>query len=256
LKELGKTHSTKQVGILAYVSHTRPPVSAVPHPNYATLICHTPWEFCHTHALDDAACPRNRRFVEYVEGWAKLSRNVAVYDYYGHFYVFAPFPITRNISRDIPFLHSLGVRRFMSETQQHWATQGINFYLAAKLLWNPALKPEEILNEYCTRFYGKSALPMRRYWERFERAMAETAMAGDGGYTWLKMYTPPLIAEAERDLMEAERLAASDTEKIRRRIALIRQGFRFIEAWTQMRTFAAQNDIPRMRAAGAEALSD
>lgn len=259
LKELNKTHPGKQVGILAYVSHTRPPHSAVPDPNYATLICHTPWEFCHVHALDDPACKLNRRFIEYVKGWTKVSRNVAVYDYYGHFYVFAPFPITRNIGRDIPFLYSLGVRRFMSETQQHWATQGINFYLAAKLLWNPTLNPRALLDEYYRGFYGKSAPAMRRFWERFEQAMQETAAVvaaatGDGGYTWLKMYTPALIAAADRDLTQAEQLAATDTDKVRRRVALIRKGFRFTQAWTQMRDFAARKDIPRMRRAGAEAI--
>lgn len=255
LRELEKTHRGKQVGILAYVSHTRPPVSAVPHKDYATMICHTPWEFCHTHAMDDPACARNRRFVDYVRGWTRVSRNVAVYDYYGHFYVFAPFPITRNISRDIPFLHSLGVRRFTSETQQHWATQGLNFYLAARLLCDPQADAAAILDEYYTRFYGTAAAPMRRYWERFEQAMRRTATLGDGGYTWLAMYTPALIIEAERDLAEAERLAAADADKVRRRVALIRQGFRFTDAWTQMRHHAARKDFTRMRTAGAEAIS-
>lgn len=234
LAELEKTHPGKQVGILAYVSHTRPPVSAKPHPNYATLICHTPWEFCHVHALDDASCEYNRRFLEYVQGWRQVARHVGVYDYYGHFFVFAPWPIWHSIRRDVPLLHRLGVDRFESESSQNWANHGLNFYLGAKLAWDPDLDADALLADYFSRFYGRAAQPMRRYWERWEEAMIATAPAGHGGYEWLRMYTPELATECERYLAEGERLAASDSEKVQRRVAFARLGFRFTEVYARM----------------------
>ncbi|HEX8137947.1 MAG TPA: DUF4838 domain-containing protein [Pyrinomonadaceae bacterium] len=254
LAELAKTHPTKQVGLLAYVQHTRPPVSARPHPNLATIICHTPWEFCHVHALDDPNCTRNRRFMEYVTGWAKLCKHVGVYDYYGHFYAFTPWPIVHDIRRDIPLLARIGVERFMSETQQHWANQGINFYLAAKLLWNPREDTDRLLAEYYDRFYGKASAPMRKYWERWEQAMIETAKLGDGGYKWFEMFTPGLVSECNAYLTEAERLAATDREVVRRRLAFIRKGFRFTEAWTKLRYHGERGEYKEAVAAGEEAL--
>lgn len=254
LAELGKTHPTKQVGLLAYVQHTRPPVSARPHPNLATIICHTPWEFCHVHSLDDAGCQLNRRFMEYVTGWAKVSRHVGVYDYYGHFYAFTPWPILHDIRRDIPLLQRIGVDRFMSETQQHWANQGLNFYVAARLLWNPKQDVDLLLAEYYERFYGKAAAPMRRYWERWEQAMIETAKNGHGGYKWFEMFTPELVKECNRYLTEAERLAASDREVVRRRLAFVRKGFRFTEAWTSLRYHGERGEYKEAVAAGEEAL--
>jgi Domain of unknown function (DUF4838)/Glycosyl hydrolase family 67 N-terminus len=254
LAELAKTHPTKQVGLLAYVQHTRPPVSARPHPNLATIICHTPWEFCHVHALDDPACTLNRRFMEYVEGWAKVCKHVGVYDYYGHFYAFTPWPILHDIRRDIPLLARIGVERFMSETQQHWANQGINFYLAAKLLWNPKEDTDRLLAEYYDRFYGKASAPMRKYWERWEQAMTETAKLGDGGYKWFAMFTPALVEECNRYLTEAERLAATDREVVRRRLAFIRKGFRFTEVWTNLRYYGERGQYKEAVAAGEEAL--
>jgi hypothetical protein len=254
LEELAKTHPTKQVGLLAYVQHTRPPVSARPHPNLATIICHTPWEFCHVHALDDPNCARNRRFMEYVTGWAKVCRHVGVYDYYGHFYAFTPWPILHDIRRDIPLMQRIGVERFMSETQQHWANQGLNFYLAAKLLWNPKQDADHLLTEYYERFYGKAAAPMRRYWERWETAMIETAKNGDGGYKWFEMFTPALIGECDRYLAEAERLAATDREVVGRRVAFARKGFRFTDAWTRLRYHGERGEYREAVAAGEEAL--
>jgi len=254
LAELRKTHPTKQVGILAYVKHTRPPVAARPDANFATLICHTPWEFCHVHALDDSTCPRNKRFMEYVAGWTRVCRHVGVYDYYGHFHAFTPWPILHDIRRDIQTLQRTGVERFMSETQQHWANQGINFYLAAKLLWNPRTDSGALLTEYYERFYGVAAAPMRRYWERWETAMIDTAKLGDGGYIWQMMFTTELIAECDNYLKEAERRALNDRDKVRRRVAFARTGFRFTEAWTRMQTHARKQQWAQAVAAGDEAI--
>ena len=255
LEELGKTHPGKQVGILAYVQHTRPPVSAKPHPNYVTLITHTPWEFCHVHSLDDPSCAPNRRFTEYVRGWTQVARHVGVYDYYGHFYMFTPWPIVHSIRRDLPFLHSLGVDRFMSETQQNWANQGMNFYVGAKLAWNPRLDVDLLLSEYYQRFYGRAAAPMQRYWERWEQAMIATAAGGDGSYQWLRMFTPELVAECARHLADAESAAVSDTEKVKARVAFARTGFRFTEAWTRMRRHAGRQEWDAAVAAGEEAIA-
>jgi hypothetical protein len=253
LAELQKTHPGKQIGILAYVSHTRPPLHARPHQDYATLITHTPWDFCHVHAIGDPACSVNPRFASYVRGWSEAASHVGVYDYYGHFFVFAPWPLVHSIRRDVPFLHALGIERFTSETQQNWANQGLNFYLAAKLLWDPATDVDALLREYYTRFYGQAAPAMQRYWERWEAAMIATAAQGDGGYEWLRMFTPELVAECDGILEEAERRAGADTDKVQRRVAFARVGFRFTEAFTRMLDAGARRDLPALRAAAAEA---
>jgi hypothetical protein len=235
ITELRKTHPGKQAGILAYVQHTAPPRNAVPLPEYATLVTHTPWEFCHVHALDDPQCPSNARFTEYLRGWSALTRHAGIYEYYGHFFMFTPWPIVRNLRRDIPFLHSLGVERFTSETQQNWANQGINFYVAARLIADPSTNVDALLAEYYTRFYGAAATPMRRYWERFEIAMADSAAVGDGGYAWISMFRRPLLDAAAADLAEADRLARGDSREIvRQRLAFVRLGFDYTEAVVEM----------------------
>ena len=235
ITEVKKTHPERQLGILAYVQHTAPPQRAVPLPEYATLVTHTPWEFCHVHALDNPQCPANSRFTQYLRRWSELTRHVGIYDYYGHFFMFTPWPLVRILRRDIPFLQSLGVERFTSETQQNWANQGINFYVAARLLADPKTDVDALLTEYYTRFYGVAAAPMRRYWERFETAMADSASVGDGGYAWISMFRRPLLEASAADLAEAERLAGGDSREIvRQRIAFARLGFDYTEAVIEM----------------------
>jgi hypothetical protein len=251
LTELGRTHPDKQVGLLAYLNYTRPPVAVRPLPNLAVLVTRMPWEFCHVHALDDPACEINRRFVEYVKGWRRVCAHVGVYDYYGHFDAFTPWPIVHSIRRDLRFLRGLGVERFMSETQQHWANQGLNFYVGAKLAWNPDEDVDALLDDYFTRFYGRAAVPMRRYWMIWEDAM----MAQDHRGDWRAMFTAARATAADRELTAAERQAAEDGPKVAQRVALARSGFRFTEAWTLMREHAAHQDWTAALFAGEKAVS-
>ncbi|MEO8499686.1 MAG: DUF4838 domain-containing protein, partial [Vicinamibacteria bacterium] len=234
LAELGKTNPGKQVGILAYSEYTSPPRSAKPGPNYATMLTHMPWEFCHVHAIDDPSCPANRRYLAYLKGWQALSRHVGLYEYYGHFFAFTPWPIVHSMRRDIPLYKKLGIERFVSETQQNWANQGINFYVAAKLVDDPSRDVDALLGEYFWRFYGRARDPMRRYFDLWEDAMQNTSAAGDRGYAWLSMFTPALVSEAGLLLKQAETLAATDTEKVQRRVAFARTGFGYTEAYTMM----------------------
>ena len=235
ISEVKKTNPGKQLGILAYVAHTAPPKKAIPLPEYATLVTHTPWEFCHVHALDDPNCPENRRFTSYLRGWTALTPHTGIYEYYGHFFMFTPWPIVRNLRRDIPFVKSLGVESFTSETQQNWANQGLNFYVAAKLIADPETNVDALLTDYYTRFYGAAAVPMRRYWERFETAMADSLAVGDAGYAWISMFRRPLLDASAADLAEAERLARGDSRAVvRDRIAFARLGFDYTEAVIEM----------------------
>jgi hypothetical protein len=251
LKETKKKHPDKLVGILAYVSYTRPPVSAVPDPNYVTMICHTPWEFCNVHPIGDPNCVPNTKFRENIEGWAKVCKHVSMYEYYGSFYGFTPFPILHTIGVDMPYMRRIGVSGgFMDETDQNWANQGIGFFLAAKLAWDADRKPKEILDDFYRGFYGPAEKPMRKYWEIWESEMPKQKCQG---YAWFAMFTPEILKQTGPLLDEAEKLAAGN-ERVLKRLALNRTGFRFSEAFVRMQEAGKAGDVENTICAGAEAL--
>jgi hypothetical protein len=243
LTDLEKTNPGKHVGIYAYAEYIAPPQRARPRPGYVTAVAHMPWEFCQVHAIDDPSCESNRRYLGYLAGWAGLTKHVGVYDYYGHFFAFTPWPIVHSIRRDIPLFKKLGIERFTSETQQNWANQGINFYVAAKLVEDPSRDVDALLADYFSRFYGRAGAPMRRYFDLWEEAMQNTGAAGDRGYAWLSMFTPALVARAALILHEAEELAAKDSEKIRSRVAFSRLGFGYTEAYANMLDASLRKDV-------------
>jgi hypothetical protein len=243
LGELDKTHPGKQVGIYAYVDHSSPPKKARPKQGYVTALTHMPWEFCHVHAIDDATCPANARYLRYLKGWAALTAHTGVYEYYGHFFAFTPWPIVHSMRRDIPLYKEMRIERFISETQQNWANQGINFYVAAKLVDNPAVDVDALLAEYFDRFYGRAGGPMRRYFDLWETSMMKTTAAGDRGYAWLSMFTPSLVAQAEALLREAEAAAALDSERVQSRVALARMGMGYTDAFARMLDAGLRKDV-------------
>ena len=242
LAEVEKTNPGKQLGIYAYAEYTSPPKKARPRPGYATSLTHMPWEFCHVHSVDDPACPSNVRFLRYLKDWSKATSHTGVYEYYGHFFAFTPWPIVHSMRRDIPLFKSLGVERFISETQQNWANQGVNFYVAAKLVEDPGRDVDALLAEYFDRFYGKAGPAMRRYFDLWESAITTTSAAGDRGYAWLSMFTPELVTKADLILREAEATARKDARKFERRVAFARVGFGFTEAYALMLDAGLRND--------------
>jgi len=253
LENLETTNPGKRVGIYAYSEYTSPPRKARPRADYETALTHMPWEFCHVHAIDDPACPANRRFLRYLQGWRALTRHVGIYEYYGHFFAFTPWPIVHSIRRDIPLFRRLGIERFISETQQNWANQGINFYVAAKLIDNPDADVDALLGEYFARFYGRAAEPMRRYFDLWENAMPGTGDAGDRGYAWLSIFTLPRIREAGDLLEQAEASARADGEKVQKRVAFARSGFAYTEAYAHMLDAGLRGDKEAVAAWSAEA---
>ncbi|MBP6703020.1 MAG: DUF4838 domain-containing protein [Vicinamibacteria bacterium] len=252
--ELEKTHPGKQVGIYAYAEHTSPPKKARPGPNYVTALTHMPWAFCHVHAVDDPSCPSNQQYFGFLKGWQALTRHVGIYEYYGHFSVFTPWPIVHSMRRDIPLYKEMGIERFISETQQNWANQGLNFYVAAKLVADPTTDVDALLAEYFARFYGEAGPAMRRYADLWETAMLKTgSRAEHRGYSWLQMFTLPLVAEADLILKEAEERAAADTEMVRKRVAFARSGFGYTEAYAQMIDAGMRKDRAALAQWSAEA---
>jgi hypothetical protein len=70
------------------------------------------------------------------------------------------------------------------------------------------------------------------------------------------MFTAALIGECDALLQEAERRAAAmGGDKVRRRVALARAGFRYTEAWARMRRHADEREWSAALSAGEEAIA-
>jgi hypothetical protein len=116
----------------------------------------------------------------------------------------------------------------------NWATQGLNYYILAKLLWNPNLDVDAEIDSYCQSGFGRGWKDIRSYLARLEQLMNQTAAVThtpgpdtpEGSI--LIPYTPEVLQELRGYLDAADR-AASDDAPSQRRIAFLRRGLDFTE---------------------------
>lgn len=57
-----------------------------------------------------------------------------------------------------------------------WATQGLNYYVLARLLWDPSLEVDAIVKDYCDHGFGTASEKIQAYFHELEQATDQVAM--------------------------------------------------------------------------------
>jgi len=220
-RELLKSHPERIVKTGIYSRYLAPPkdTTLAGAPNMMGQLCHG---WCHNHAITDPRCEVNARFKEGLDRWRRIYPRVCLYEYYWKVAANElPFPILHSMRRDIPYLHSIGVYGLYAQYAYNWGTIGLNYYVAAKLLWDPKTDVDALLQDFYEKFYGPAAKPMQRYFEALERAAVRSDVHLSAEYADLpKIFTAELLQECDTYLSQAERLA--DSKMIQRRVRMSR----------------------------------
>ncbi len=91
-------------------------------------------------------------------------------EYWGtHYTMNYPLSHSRKIDRNLKTLHKGNAAGIYGEPGKSFATRGSDHYILCKLAWNPTLKREDILREYCLAAFGPKAAPvMYELYEKIE----------------------------------------------------------------------------------------
>lgn len=210
-ERVSQAHPDLRLGITAYSHYSRPPVERSLHPNL--FLRYVPSE------LDDW------------EGWRRAGarrmfwRPNILLDNWRHGKAES---VAGLLARNMNALADAGVNQVdFDAVWHHWSTFGINYYVAARLSWNPRLSFEEILADFASSGFGPGARFIESYFRRIEQLSRRGVHArheSPGDYR----YTPQVAAGLRRMLNSAER-AAGDDEAIRARIAFLRMGLNMTE---------------------------
>jgi hypothetical protein len=73
----------------------------------------------------------------------------------------------------------------------NWGSEGLDYYVLAKLLWNPYADVNAIVDDYCKSAYGRGSSEMKIYYDRLEQITNK--ISGDGRYTDLKVNAEELF---------------------------------------------------------------
>jgi len=110
----------------------------------------------------------------------------------------------------------------------HWATNGLNYYVLAKLLWDPYRDVDQLIAEYCQAGFGPAAEPVRRYFDELERITTAIAAerARPSPAAIARHYSDQTLADLRAILDEASRRAGEDT-LVQQRVMFLRKGLEY-----------------------------
>jgi hypothetical protein len=131
---------------------------------------------CYRHSLGDKECEINATQRTYLKTLAK-SGKISLYEHYMASYEqnSLPFPVLQTISSDLKYLASLG--KFDGAVSQcelgNFGTYGLNYYVFARMSWNPQYDLGMIVDDYCEKYYNKASEPMKRFFSILEDNMTK-----------------------------------------------------------------------------------
>ena len=121
--------------------------------------------------------PENRRYLGYLEGWAKKVKNIDVYNYHGlgldfprplsevnawDFKVFDRY--TRGVSAE--YRHR-GDRDTKGGTAKIWDYSAIEFWVQTRLYWNPDQDVEQLRKYFIRRTFREAAPAIEKFYGAF-----------------------------------------------------------------------------------------
>jgi len=214
----------RYLGAYAYSSYTLPPVHAKLHPNVIIgFVPESPWS---TYLNDDAR-------EKMLESWLKWSESA-------HQLFLRPnFLISANCFPTI-YVHRLGEdMKFFADNRMlfsyfdgcygHWSTNGLNYYVLAKLLWDPYVNVDEIIDDYCIAGFGPASEIIRRYFDKLEDITTQIAAERKRLTPQMlaKYYNENTLIELNGILDEAKRFAGQN-DCIKERIEFLRTGLEYV----------------------------
>jgi hypothetical protein len=231
----------RSLGAYAYSAYRLPPVHAKLHPNVVIGVV----DFGY---LNEAERQRAR---ESWLRWSKAARQLflrpnLLASAYG-----LPTVYVHRLAEDLRFCAENGMQFTDFDTcYQNWASDGLNYYVLARLLWDLDADVDALVADYCRAGFGPAAEPIREYFAHVEKMTTELAQSNayqgrrENPEALAERYSNAFLARSRALLDEADRKAGGD-ETVRQRIAFLRTAVdyaRIRRDWTLARAAGRAGD--------------
>lgn len=232
-RELARTHPDKYISTLAYAGYSYYPRNVRLEPNVSVQMC--------LHTRNSWAPGMLQHELRWYRDWVGREKGRPMYVWLYHC-----LPELQNVDgaafRCFPGFHAHAVglqfKRFARDGIRGAFIEGVSdqvdAYVTVKLLDDPSLDVDTLLDEFFTRYYGPAAEPMKRFYLRVEEIYCNPANYPDEvqknlkkdffqteEIAWKYLGTEARMAELGALIDEATRLAVADVEK--QRVALFRK---------------------------------
>jgi hypothetical protein len=215
-EQVVKVHPNKLMVVDAYSAYDAPPVERKLHPNLVVR-----FSLMGYHDED-----YRQQCLRDWDGWSKAAKRM----YFRPNLMLAgrrdgmPLLYVHKFGKDFRYLAGHGMMGTdFDACCHHWAAQGLNYYVVARLHWNPEQDVDALVDDYCRAGFGPSAKPVRRYFDGLEALMNEVAAKKT---KTTAAFTPEVLAGLRKELDQARKEAGGDLV-ISKRIDFLDLGLRW-----------------------------
>ncbi|MEN6401562.1 MAG: DUF4838 domain-containing protein [Armatimonadia bacterium] len=209
-RRIAPKHPGKYLAWYAYAGTVEPPTDVRAEPNVLTSLAHYGYCGCNVHPMADPNCPLNVKFMDIMQGWSRQADRLMVREYWSQLCpeedAMGRIATAYALAEDIPLLVKRGFIGASAESEPECGSSALNFYLAAKFMWNSEQPLEPILADYYQGMYGPAAKPMRDF---FEGIVGKCRERNHRGNFFTDEEYPAMAAELE----QIAPLAATDKQR-------------------------------------------
>jgi len=235
----------KMISTLAYEYGRHAPKTLKPRDNVNIMLCSIE-AYRDKPIKDDQS---SAEFVKDVGDWGKIAKDIIVWDYVIQFnHLLSPFPNLHVLQPNIQFFAENGVNAMFEQGNREVGGEfaALRAYLISKLLWDPWLNVDSLMNDFLFGYYGAAGTSIRKYID----LMRDQLMKGgkplrifgspnDASDTYL---APAVIAEYNLLFDEAEKLVA-DSAEILERVRIARLPLMYATMEQAKKNFTGENGL-------------
>ena len=234
-RELQKHKPNMKVVFLAYAGYLAPPQYYHDIPNNI-LVNFVGGEYLNTKLRD-----RDRKYWEY---WSGVAKELCWRPNFLGGGSGMPLMYYREMAKDLKHFAATGMVGGDFDTlPHHWATNALNYYVLASLLWDPAAEVNDIVDDFCKSGFGDAAEEMKKYYalcaeytDRYTdlggisiKELEDLTAVPQGGFgKFCRAFTQESFDKLEKALNDARGKVAADSPE-RKRIEFVALGLKFFK---------------------------
>ena len=180
-------------------------------------------------------------FKQICEAWRGKVRGLTSYVYWEATNILPlgilPTITPASVAEELQYYHAnsvVGIYYCHNRLGKNWGLWGPVYYTVSRLMGDPGLDADDLVNEYCTGVYGETAATMKTFfdllYDRIDTIQPEAGIAMKDRF--LLYYPPAFVSQMEGLLAGAE--ASATTAKSRGWLRLTRGYFDYVKTLSAM----------------------
>ena len=248
-------HPEVIIDTLAYQYTRACPKITKPRENVAIRLCTIECCFSHslsscnkTGALEDFG--RKHNIIDDFDEWAQISKRLYVWDYVTDFcHYLLPHPNLHILKDNINFFVEHNVAGLFEQGCGDTINSdfgALRAYVLSKLMWEPSLCLNTLIDEFLCHYYGRAHKIVRSYIDLFaDEVTQKDICVGTFAHPDNAVYSAEMLDKAEKLVEKAREAVLYEGETVRRHVEIFALGIEYTRLWNKKGTCPDSAEVDR-----------